>query len=46
MKSGRVVEQGAHAALVKKGGLYARLARQQSLDGPSPASVLPDETGA
>ena len=46
IEAGRVVEQGAHAALVKKGGLYARLARQQSLDGPSPASVLPDETGA
>ncbi|MEN5168020.1 ABC transporter ATP-binding protein [Brevundimonas pondensis] len=46
IEAGRVVEQGAHAALVKKGGLYARLARQQSLDGPSPVSVLPDETGA
>ena len=31
--AGRVVESGSHAALVKKGGLYARLARQQSLDG-------------
>ena len=46
--AGRVVEQGTHAGLVKKGGLYARLARQQSLDGPTPvvASPLPDETGA
>jgi subfamily B ATP-binding cassette protein MsbA len=33
IEAGRVVETGSHAALVKKGGLYARLARQQSLDG-------------
>jgi subfamily B ATP-binding cassette protein MsbA len=48
IEAGRVVEQGTHAALVKKGGLYARLAKQQSLDGPAPviASALPDETGA
>jgi subfamily B ATP-binding cassette protein MsbA len=48
IEAGRVVEEGTHNALVKKGGLYARLARQQSLDGPSPvvASALPDETGA
>ncbi|MFK0298570.1 ABC transporter ATP-binding protein [Brevundimonas sp. NPDC090276] len=48
IEAGRVVEQGTHSALVKKGGLYARLARQQSLDGPAPvvASPLPDETGA
>ncbi|MFN3931668.1 MAG: ABC transporter ATP-binding protein [Brevundimonas sp.] len=31
--AGRIVETGSHAQLVKKGGLYARLARQQSLDG-------------
>ncbi|HRH20413.1 MAG TPA: ABC transporter ATP-binding protein [Brevundimonas sp.] len=30
---GRVVESGTHTALVKKGGLYARLARSQSLEG-------------
>ncbi|MNU40813.1 putative multidrug export ATP-binding/permease protein [compost metagenome] len=48
IEAGRVVEQGSHATLVRKGGLYARLARQQSLDGPAPvvASPLPDETGA
>lgn len=30
---GQVVESGNHAALVKKGGLYARLAKSQSLEG-------------
>ena len=30
--AGRVVEEGAHAALVARGGLYARLARAQNLD--------------
>jgi subfamily B ATP-binding cassette protein MsbA len=29
---GRVVESGPHAALVRKGGLYARLAKSQSLE--------------
>jgi len=29
----RVLGKGSHAALVKKGGPYARLAKQQSLDG-------------
>ena len=53
---GRVAEEGTHDALVARGGLYARLARQQSLDSdpvaPSPLSTLPplvelpDETGA
>jgi subfamily B ATP-binding cassette protein MsbA len=33
VQAGKVVEQGSHTALVRKGGLYARLARQQSLDG-------------
>ncbi len=31
--AGRIVETGTHAALVARGGLYSRLARQQSLDG-------------
>jgi subfamily B ATP-binding cassette protein MsbA len=33
LEAGRIVESGTHAQLVKKGGLYARLARSQSLDG-------------
>lgn len=38
IEAGRVVEQGSHDALVAQGGLYARLARQQSLDG-APVNV-------
>ncbi|MBX9614179.1 MAG: ABC transporter ATP-binding protein/permease [Caulobacteraceae bacterium] len=33
LEGGRIVESGTHAALVKQGGLYSRLARSQSLDG-------------
>ncbi|MDQ1152893.1 ABC-type multidrug transport system fused ATPase/permease subunit [Brevundimonas sp. SORGH_AS 993] len=36
IEAGRVVEEGSHDALVARGGLYSRLARQQSLDGASP----------
>jgi len=32
IEAGKVVEQGTHAALVRKGGLYARLAKGQDLD--------------
>jgi subfamily B ATP-binding cassette protein MsbA len=39
LEAGRVVEQGSHAALVRKGGLYARLAKQQSLDDDPVAAV-------
>jgi len=39
--AGRIVESGSHAALVAKGGLYARLARQQSLEGAAPAAAAP-----
>ncbi|KRA28974.1 ABC transporter ATP-binding protein [Brevundimonas sp. Root608] len=33
IEAGRVVETGTHDQLVRKGGLYSRLAKQQSLDG-------------
>ena len=39
LEAGRVVEAGTHDELVRRGGLYARLAQQQSLDGPSPAGA-------
>jgi len=39
IEAGKVVETGNHAALVRKGGLYARLARQQSLDGDTIEAV-------
>jgi len=39
LEAGRVVEQGSHAQLVRKGGLYARLAKQQSLDSDPVAAV-------
>jgi len=32
IEAGRMVEQGTHAALVRKGGLYSRLAKGQNLD--------------
>ena len=37
VEAGRVVETGSHAELVRLGGLYSRLAKQQSLDGDSVA---------
>jgi subfamily B ATP-binding cassette protein MsbA len=41
LEAGRIVETGSHKQLVKKGGLYARLARQQSLDGtPAPVAAV------
>jgi subfamily B ATP-binding cassette protein MsbA len=40
LESGRIVESGTHAALVRQGGLYSRLARQQSLDGTPPVATV------
>jgi subfamily B ATP-binding cassette protein MsbA len=39
IEAGCVVEQGTHAALVRKGGLYARLARGQDLEAPAVAGA-------
>jgi ATP-binding cassette subfamily B protein len=35
MDGGRIVEEGTHASLVKKGGIYARLAKLQFETGAS-----------
>ncbi len=40
IEAGRVVETGSHVELVKLGGLYSRLARQQSLDGDPVTAVI------
>ena len=36
---GRIVEAGDHASLMKKGGLYAHLCRQQEIEGDGAARV-------
>ncbi|MBI3178408.1 MAG: ABC transporter ATP-binding protein, partial [Deltaproteobacteria bacterium] len=45
MDAGKVIEQGSHAALVRQGGAYARLARRQELEaqleGATPAQASP-----
>ncbi|AQR63452.1 multidrug ABC transporter permease [Brevundimonas sp. LM2] len=40
LEAGRIVERGAHDALVRQGGLYSRLARQQSLDDTPPVATV------
>ena len=41
MEGGRIVEQGSHASLVARGGLYARLARLQFETGFEASARLP-----
>ena len=38
--AGRIIETGTHATLVAQGGLYSRLAKQQSLDGTPPLATV------
>jgi len=48
MEAGRIVEEGDHASLVAKGGLYAKLARMQFETGAAalaePAEIQPEES--
>jgi ATP-binding cassette subfamily B multidrug efflux pump len=39
LDDGRIVERGTHAELVARGGLYARLARQQALEAEARSAV-------
>ncbi|MYZ48119.1 ABC transporter transmembrane domain-containing protein [Propylenella binzhouense] len=43
MDEGRIVEEGSHATLVSRGGLYARLAELQFQTGPSAAPLRAGE---
>jgi ABC-type multidrug transport system fused ATPase/permease subunit len=36
---GRVIERGAHAELIARGGLYARLVQLQALEASEPAEA-------
>ena len=38
--AGRIIETGTHATLIAQGGLYSRLAKQQSLDGTPPLATV------
>ncbi|MGI9484187.1 MAG: ATP-binding cassette domain-containing protein, partial [Hyphomicrobiales bacterium] len=39
MDQGKIIDEGRHAALVKKDGLYARLASLQFMDGAAAAAA-------
>ena len=43
MEAGRIVEEGDHAALVAKGGVYARLARLQFDSGAAALGETPSK---
>ncbi len=40
IEAGRIVETGTHTSLIAEGGLYSRLAKQQSLDGTPPLAAV------
>ena len=40
IEAGRIVETGTHTSLIAEGGLYGRLAKQQSLDGTPPLAPV------
>jgi ATP-binding cassette subfamily B protein len=46
MDQGRIVEEGSHAELVARGGLYARLARLQFEHGAEALSLSPQSEQA
>jgi ATP-binding cassette subfamily B protein len=44
--AGHIVERGTHAQLLERGGLYARLYREQFEDGGAGARLMPSGTAA
>jgi ATP-binding cassette, subfamily B, bacterial len=46
LDEGRIVEEGSHEALMRRGGLYARLAALQFADGPATVARAPAESVA